>query len=449
MPMNSRLRQARDGLGWSQARLIHAMQQQAVAFDIRLATPASLKTQISRWENGHCQPEDIYRRVFRALYAQTDQELGFSAEDARVGETGLGFAETWWGGVKEVAALWQLDVSRRSLLRGSAFAAAAYGVPALKWLLADSSEAPARVVGPLVNRVEIESIRQITRTFRTLDNAHGGGFVREQAVRFLDREVSPLLKGGSYSGADGVELLRASAELTQLVGWMSYDGARHGLSQRYFIQALRMAKAVGDDCLGAEILAAMSHQASYMGEGSSAVDLARVAGRTASNAGVPVLMAEAFVLEAQGHAERQDGKACAAALHAAETTLDKADRSNEPQWISYFDEAYMSAKFGHCFRALGQSKEAERFATRSLDMDPAYVRGRAFNLSLLATSYVQQGEAEQACLVGRQAVSLARNLNSKRAVRYISDVADGLANVADNADVQLFRREVAQLAAAA
>jgi tetratricopeptide (TPR) repeat protein len=301
----------------------------------------------------------------------------------------------------------------------------------------------------LVNQVEIESIRQITRTFRALDNAHGGGFVREQAVRFLDREVSPLLKGGSYSGTDGVELLRASAELTQLVGWMSYDGAQHGLSQRYFIQALRMAKAVGDDCLGAEILAAMSHQASYMGEGSSAVDLARVAGRTASNAGVPVLVAEAFVLEAQGHAERQDEKACAAALHAAETTLDKADRSNEPQWISYFDEAYMSAKFGHCFRALGQPKEAERFARRSLDMDPAYVRGRAFNLSLLATSYVQQGEAEQACLVGRQAVSLARDLNSKRAVRYISDVADGLANVADNADVQLFRREVAQLAAAA
>ena len=49
--MSSRLRQARDGRGWSQARLIHATQQQAVALDLRLATPGSLKTQISRWEN--------------------------------------------------------------------------------------------------------------------------------------------------------------------------------------------------------------------------------------------------------------------------------------------------------------------------------------------------------------------------------------------------------------
>jgi len=129
--MSSRLRQARDSLGWSQARLIHAMQQQAAVLDMRLATPASLKTQISRWENGHCQPDDIYRQVFRALYARTDEELGFSAEGAGVGETGLGFAETWSESVNEVTALWELDVSRRSLLRGSAFAAAAYGAPAL------------------------------------------------------------------------------------------------------------------------------------------------------------------------------------------------------------------------------------------------------------------------------------------------------------------------------
>jgi tetratricopeptide (TPR) repeat protein len=425
------------------------MQQQAAVLDMRLATPASLKTQISRWENGHCQPDDIYRQVFRALYARTDEELGFSAEGAGIGETGLGFAETWSESVNEVTALWQLDVSRRSLLRGSAFAAAAYGVPVLRWMMAESGEAPARLVGQRVDQAEIASIKEITRTFRSLDNAHGGGFVREQAVRFLDREVTPLLKEGAYCGSTSIELLRASAELTQLVGWMSYDGAQHGLSQRYFIQALRMARAADDETLGAEILSAMSHQASYMGHGSSAVDLARVAARSATTAGVPVLVAEASVLEAQGHAERNDEKACAAALHLAEVALDKADRSNEPQWISYFDEAYMSAKFGHCFRALGKPKEAERFAKRSLDMDPAYVRGRAFNLSLLATSYVQQGEVEQACLIGRQAVSLARELNSKRAVHYISDVADGLADVAHHPDVQLFRSEVAQLVGAA
>jgi hypothetical protein len=235
--------------------------------------------------------------VFRALYSQTDDQLGFSPEDAGSGETGLGFAETLSEGVHEVTELWKLDVSRRSLLRGSAFAAAAYGVPALRWMMSDSGEAPARLIGPRVDQAEIAAIREMTRTFRTLDNAHGGGFVRDQAVRYLDREVTPLLRNGSYNGATSVELLRASAELSQLVGWMSYDGAQHGLSLRYFIQALRLTKAADDECLGAEILAAMSHQASYLGKGSSAVDLARVAARSAAAVGVPVLVAEASVLE--------------------------------------------------------------------------------------------------------------------------------------------------------
>jgi hypothetical protein len=37
-----------------------------------------------------------------------------------------------------------------------------------------------------------------------------------------------------------------------------------------------------------------------------------------------------------------------------------------------------------CFRDLGEAGHAARYARRSLDMDRRYVRGRAFNLSLLA-----------------------------------------------------------------
>jgi hypothetical protein len=51
--------------------------------------------------------------------------------------------------------------------------------------------------------------------------------------------------------------------------------------------------------------------------------------------------------------------ACTRALSIAEVTLDKADRSGDPQWIGYFDEAYLSAKFGHCFKELGQAKTAQ------------------------------------------------------------------------------------------
>jgi hypothetical protein len=65
-----------------------------------------------------------------------------------------------------------------------------------------------------------------------------------------------------------------------------------------------------------------------------------------------------------------------AALARAGRTFDRADSTSNPQWIGYVDEAYLSAKFGHCFAALGQGKLAARFAVRSLEMDgSAYARG--------------------------------------------------------------------------
>jgi transcriptional regulator with XRE-family HTH domain len=449
--MSNRLRETRQRRGWSQARLIHALQQQAGLIGINVAAPASLKTQLSRWENGHCLPDQIYRGLFCAVYGMSELDLGLtSAADDTLCDVGLAYAETWSEGVVEVTKLWQQDVGRRFVLKGSAFAAAAYGMPAFRWLMSDTEEQPAKTQGSrAVRTVDVAGIRHMAETFRSLDNTHGGGYVRDQAVRYLDREVAPLLRDFSYNSRTGTELFRATAELSQLVGWMAYDDAAHGLAQRYLVQALRLAKAAGDRSLGAEILAAMSHQAAYLGQASSAIDLAKAAGRTAHAARVPALVAEAAVLEAQGHAGRNDEQACVSALGQAERTLDRADRSSDPQWIAYFDDAYLSAKFGHCFRALGQPKQAQRFASRSLDMDPRYVRGRAFNLSLLATTYAQQGEVEQACTVGGQALDLTSELDSRRAVQYVVDLRKELLPYSGHAAVDAFARRVDQLVAAA
>jgi hypothetical protein len=73
----------------------------------------------------------------------------------------------------------------------------------------------------------------------------------------------------------------------------------------------------------------------------------------------------------------------------------------------------------HCFHDLGEPRHAEHYARRSLHMDGRFVRGKAFNLSLLATALAEQGDAEQASAVGRQAVELTAGLRSARSVRYI------------------------------
>jgi replication-associated recombination protein RarA len=120
----------------------------------------------------------------------------------------------------------------------------------------------------------------------------------------------------------------------------------------------------------------MSHQAVYIGRADDALDLARAAHDSAAKAGLPALASESLIMQAHALAVAREPAACGMALNAAEQAFERSDATDTPPWLRYFDEAYMAAKFGHCFRELGQGNKAEQFALRSLDMVDGYVRGR-------------------------------------------------------------------------
>lgn len=365
--------------------------------------------------------------LVRPVSADTGGRITPPAESVDTPVAGLEFATDWRHGVAVATELWREDMHRRDLLVGAGFSAAVFLTPALRWLTVRLDERPAGGGERLVGAPDVETVRQITNVYRALDNQYGGAHVRDGLVRFLNSEVAAMLQG-RYDARTGSALFSAAAEATQLAGWASYDVGLHGLAQRYLVQALRLAAAAGDQPLGAEILAAMSHQAAYLGASAEAVDLARAAGRTAAEAGVSAIQAESAVLEAHGHSAGGDEAACAEALDRAERAFDRADRTSAPQWIGYFDESYLAAKFGHCFSALGRGELAARFALRSLQMDGRkFARGRQFNLALLAVAHAQSGELEQAGSVGLQAVEAAEGLGSVRSRDYLAALADRLA----------------------
>lgn len=341
--------------------------------------------------------------------------------------------------------LWRSDLERRDFLTAAAFNAAAFLVPALRWLTTPSSPASGSGVR-VVGMPDVEMVRQMLGAFRTVDNQYGGGYVRERVVRFLHHDVAELLQG-QYDTRTGAALLSAAAEATQLAGWATYDVGRHALAQRYMVQALRLAGAAEDRPLGAEILAAMSHQAAYLRAGDEAIDLARAAGRAATEAGVGAIAAEAAVLEAQGHAVNGSAAATASSLDRAEHLFDQAERAADPQWLGYFDEAYLAAKFGQTFTALGRGDLAVRFAERSLDMDDRYARGRMFNLALVARAHAQDGNVEEAAAAGHEALDAAQGLDSARSRDYLAEIAQRLAPYAGIDAVDTYRTRAHDLIA--
>src|SRR5262249_54455897 len=67
--------------GYSADAVIKQLLTRAHALSLSVMSAASLKTKLSRWENGY-EPVSlpIYRRLFREIYGRTNEELGFPPE---------------------------------------------------------------------------------------------------------------------------------------------------------------------------------------------------------------------------------------------------------------------------------------------------------------------------------------------------------------------------------
>lgn len=77
---DSLLAAARRAMGWSQAEAAQQLAVAAAEHGLAAASPASLKTQLSRWENGHTAPDDQYRGLLAGLYGRDERELGLVHE---------------------------------------------------------------------------------------------------------------------------------------------------------------------------------------------------------------------------------------------------------------------------------------------------------------------------------------------------------------------------------
>uniref|UniRef100_UPI0007659A61 hypothetical protein n=1 Tax=Streptomyces scabiei TaxID=1930 RepID=UPI0007659A61 len=287
------------------------------------------KTSVTRWLRGQ-QPrgttpaliaEVFTRRLGRRL---TAQDLGLDA-GAPV-YAGLEFAATPEEAIDIVGGLWRKDSGSHAELRKIAFTPAGLVVPSRDWLIGRADDRvgrgdpgatrvppqgrPAvprqrsqteRGPGQKVTGGDIAALRSVGELFRALDDAYGGGHARQALVRYLEHEAEPMLRG-AYGEQVGRRLFAAAADLTRLAGWTSYDIGAHGLAQRYFVQALRLAQAAGDRAYGAYVLVTMSRQAVYLGHGREAVQLARVAQQGVGSAVPPVVQSLLHSVEARGHA---------------------------------------------------------------------------------------------------------------------------------------------------
>jgi hypothetical protein len=240
-------------------------------------------------------------------------------------------------------------------------------------------------------------------------------------------------------------LLSAVAEATLLAAWMTYDSTPLSpQAQRYFIQALGLAQAGGNRLLAASILDAMSHQATYAGRFAEAANLARAGRAGTTGIATASMTAHFHAMEARALARLGDAKGCDRALAAAVTEHERRRPDDDPGWFKYFDEAELSAEFGHCLRDLGRPEDAARYAGRSVGIENGkFVRSDFFATMVLADSYLAAGEAEQACGTALAALAAGELIRSGRCVNYLKEFRGHLTRAEGTAAVRDFSEQAA------
>jgi hypothetical protein len=442
---NERLAQLMGEARLSNKGLARAVRMRARAADEYLGTDHTL---VKKWLDGlHAPRGNTPRYIAGELTARlgriiTPADIGFDIDAAPITQLATRFTPELSTTFAALDGLWSADLEGRSDVRFAEVEPGSWREASHLWLIGQRPRPLAATDTRRVGAPDVAAIRATVDHFAGLDDRFGGGIGRPALIAFLANDVAPLLRA-SATDATRRLLFVTVAEATLLAGWMSYDTGLHGLGQRYFVQALRLAQEAQDRQLGGSILSAMSHQATFLGRYREAAELARAGVAGIMLDGTPTLRAQFQAMEARALARMDDVHGCDAALADAQRYFERRNPQDDPDWMQYFDELELAAEIAHCYRDLGRSAAAIEQLDSQIVAGRPPVRSDVFVTMVRADAHAAAGDLEQACVVAAQALDLGRDLRSERPKAYLREFAVKLAPQRTNRVVRSFLEQVA------
>ncbi len=371
-------------------------------------------TAVARWLKGQRPRGQVPDLICEVLGGRLRRPLGLD-------DIGLGLPDRpasphgspLSGFVDRAAALWRSDgqAKSRALAAGAVTGTPAV-IPVWEWENppedADVSREGPHRIGP----EHIEVLKAARAHYELMYRRAGGVATRDRVVRFLGSETAPMLRG-SYSDEVGRRLHRATGSLVAVAGICAYDSDAHGLAQRYFHQALRLAKASGDRGLGAYVVALIVNQSLHLKEYRQAVAFAEAALRSAGRHTTPALAADLYAMQAKAYAQLGDDRAALECIRLAESAADRIRPGTEPDETGYVQPGLVNVQVAEALLSLGDLAAAHEQATAAVGT-PAHDRGRVHRLAMLCEIQLRQGEADRAVAAAAEMAERAKGMESLR-----------------------------------
>jgi tetratricopeptide (TPR) repeat protein len=367
MASRTKLQAVRRELGYSAAATIALLVRHANAHQTPIMSAASLKTKLSRWENGHEAvglPE--YRRLFREVYGRTDVELGFPSDDD-----------------------------------------APTPADDLKARIAAARSVDGATVATF--RAQIENTRRLDRQF--------GGTTQLDQLRHQIDQVHSLLRHGPAVGRRA-ELAGALVEASTLAGWQALDRNDHDQAWQHYERAKDAARAADSPALLAHASAEQGFVLVALGEPCDAVQQVAHARESAETAS-PLLRAWLAAAHGETLAAAGERDGALRAFDDAETLLP-SDAADPALPFLFLGDVHLARWRGNAMAQLGEAEAIDNLTSALGRLPRAWVRARVGLLVDLAVAHAAAGDRDASVVYVRDARQLARQIQSDRHLRRLA-----------------------------
>ena len=363
----TRLQAVRLALGYSQDETIRRLRHEAERSRRSVASPTSLRTMLSRWENGHDEVTDPdYQFLFRSVYGRTNEELGFAPEP-----------------VDDAAQ----ELRNRLTLARS------------------------------VDRTTVDLFRRQVDDIRHLDRRLGGIPLLDQ----LNTQIAELDKLLRYSSSltTRAALAEVLADAAMLAGWEALD--RGSLALAWDLH--EVAKSAAHEASSPSLLAYATGQQAFvlieLDRYADAVVLLEEAVSTGHKRTPDLLRTWLIAARGEGLAAHGQADAALRAFDEAQTRLPPDPNDPTLQFLM-LNPSHIARWRGHALSRVRDRRAVPEIEAVLNGNNPTTLRARTGSLVDLAYAHAVMGNRDAANEYSRQANRLATQIGSERQKRRLA-----------------------------